>query len=469
MADEVKLDISPMYEGERIRKEDLWIELAGPKAYGFELSLATPMDQIQDGKVTVIGPEPSEVKEGSTIPFGMIFKVGGEKIEKDLESIIERRNHALLSYVSGLMHLNQRYDIWMRMGKGLQKKGVTKWEQIYKPIIELYKAEMPFIEKMEITIVTDPAKVKEELAKAMEIYKARDERAKGLHDEDVDVFYGCTLCQAFAPTSACCVTPDRPSLCGAITWFDGRAAAKVDPEGPQFPIEKKGLIDAIAGEYETINEMAAKRSGGEYSVMKLYTFFDAPHTSCGCFETIGFYMPEVDGIGIADRDYKGAAPNGLPFSTMAGQTGGGKQVVGFLGMGILYYFSNKFLQADGGWNRIVWMSKKLKERVKDGISADMYPKIATEDDAKDIDSLKKFLLKVDHPVVNGVVRPVDNKKITEGWKLEDISDEIKESVITFIQETGGDIDVQAVKDKLGMSEGQFMQVIEALQADGVLE
>jgi acetyl-CoA decarbonylase/synthase complex subunit beta len=469
MADEVKLDISPMYEGERIRKEDLWVELAGPKAYGFELSLAAPMDQIEDGKVTVIGPEPSELKEGSTIPFGMIFKVGGEKIEKDLESIIERRNHALLSYVSGLMHLNQRYDIWMRMGKGLQKKGVTKWEQIYKPIIELYKAEMPFIEKMEITIVTDPAKVKEEEAKAMEIYKARDERAKGLHDEDVDVFYGCTLCQAFAPTSACVVTPDRPSLCGAITWFDGRAAAKVDPEGPQFPIEKTGLKDAITGEYDTINEMAAKRSGGEYSVMKLYTFFDAPHTSCGCFETIGFYMPEVDGIGIADRDFKGAAPNGLPFSTMAGQTGGGKQVVGFLGMGVLYYFSNKFLQADGGWNRIVWMSKKLKERVKEGIPADMYPKIATEDDAADIESLKKFLLKVDHPVVGGVTRPVDNKKITEGWKLEEVSDEVKEQVIAFIQETGGDIDVQAVKDKLGLSEGQFMQVIEALQADGVLE
>lgn len=469
MVEDIKLDISPMYEGERIRKDDLWVELAGPKAYGFELSLATPADQINDGNVTVVGPDLKDIPEGSTIPFGMIFKVGGEKIEKDLESIIERRNHALLSYISGLMHLNQRYDIWIRIGKGLKKKGVTSWVQVFKPVIELYKAEMPFIEKMEITIVTDPAKVKEELAKAMEVYKARDERAKGLHDEDVDVFYGCTLCQAFAPTSACVVSPDRPSLCGAITWFDGRAAAKVDPEGPQFPVPKGTAIDAVAGEYASINEVAAKRSGGEYSVMKLYTFFDAPHTSCGCFETIGFYMPEVDGIGIADRDYKGAAPNGLPFSTMAGQTGGGKQVIGFLGMGILYYFSTKFLQADGGWRRIVWMSKHLKERVKAGIPEEMYPKIATEDDAKDVDSLKKFLLKVDHPVVNGVTRPVDNTKITEGWKLEDISDEIKEKVIAFIQETGGDIDVQAVKDKLGLTEGQFMQVIEALQADGVLE
>ncbi|MDD3973160.1 MAG: acetyl-CoA decarbonylase/synthase complex subunit beta, partial [Methanothrix soehngenii] len=156
MAD-IKLDISPMYEGERIRKDDLWVELGGPKADGFELSLATPMDEIEDGKVTVIGPDLGETPEGTTMPFGMIFRVGGEKIEKDLESIIERRNHALLSYISGLMHLNQRYDIWMRIGKGLKKKGVTSWKEVYAPVIDLYKAEMPFIEKMDITIVTDPA------------------------------------------------------------------------------------------------------------------------------------------------------------------------------------------------------------------------------------------------------------------------------------------------------------------------
>jgi len=468
MAEEIQLDISPMYEGERIRKDDLWVELGGPKADGFELTLAESMDKINDGNVTIIGPDLDTVKEGSTIAFGMIFKVAGEKIEKDLESIIERRNHALLSAISGVMHLNQRYDIWMRLGKGLKKKGVTSWEQIFKPAINLYKAEMPFIEKAEVIVVTDPEKVKEELAKAMAVYKQRDERAKGLHDEDVDVFYGCTLCQAFAPTSACVVTPDRPSLCGAITWFDGRAAAKVDPEGPQFPIPKTGCLDEISGEYETINEMAEKRSGGEYTVMKLYTFFDAPHTSCGCFETIGFYMPEVDGIGLADRDFKGATPNGLPFSTMAGQTGGGKQVVGFLGMGILYYFSSKFLQADGGWRRIVWMSKNLKERVKEGIDKDMIDKIATEEDATDLESLKKFLLKVSHPVVDGVTRKVDNKQVTEGWKLDEVSDEDKEKVIAYIEETGGDIDTEAMKAKLLMSEGQFMQVIEALQEDGVL-
>jgi len=276
MAEEIELDMSPMYEGERIRKGDIWVEMGGPKAKAFELSVAGTMDEVQDGKVTVVGPDINEIPEGSTIPFGMIFKVAGELIEKDLESIIERRNHALLSYVHGLMHLNQRDAIWMRAGLDLKKAGVTSFEQIFKNVMNLYKAEMPFIEKMEVTILTDPAAVQKGLDQAHAAYQARDERAKGLHDEEVDVFYGCTLCQAFAPTSACCVTPDRPSLCGAITWFDGRAAAKVDPEGPQFPIPKTGVIDEIAGEYESVNDMAASRSGGEYSRMALYTFFEPP-------------------------------------------------------------------------------------------------------------------------------------------------------------------------------------------------
>lgn len=469
MAEEFPFEMSPMFEGERIRKDDMLVELGGPKATGFELVLSGTMDEIEDGKVTIIGPDLKDLEVGASVPFGIIYKVAGELIEKDLESIIERRNHELISYVEGIMHLNQRYDIWIRVSKNMQKKGVDSFGPIFRGVMTLYKAELPFVEKMETIIVTDPAKVDEELAKAKEAYQFRDDRAKGLHDEDVDVFYGCTLCQSFAPTSACCVTPDRPSLCGAINWFDGRAAAKVDPEGPQFALDKGEAIDAVAGEYASINEMAEKRSGGEYTRMALYTFFDAPHTSCGCFETIGFYMPEVDGIGIVDRDHKGATPNGLPFSTMAGQTGGGKQIVGFLGMGILYYLSDKFLQADGGWRRIVWMPKGLKERVKEGISEEMFDKIASEDDANDLDALKKFLLKVEHPVVDGVTRTADDKQITEGWTLEDIDDDIKDQVIAFIEESGGDIDVDAVHEKLVMSEGQFMQVIEALQEDGVLE
>lgn len=430
---EFPFDISPMYEGERIRKGDLFVELGGQPLNkpGFELVMALPADQVEDMKVTLIGKDLDEMQEGEQYSYVMIYYVAGEMVEEDLEPVIERRNHDFQNYIEGYMHLNQRHDIWIRIGKGAVKKGLKSLIQIAKATMMLFKNELPFIEKIEAVYSTDEEfnkKLLEELA--WPIYEARDARVEALHDEDVDEFYSCHLCQSFAPTNVCIVSPDRPSLCGAITWFDGRAAARVDPEGPNRPVPKGECIDPIKGEYTGVNEYAAEESGGEYTRICLHSFFDAPHTSCGCFETIGFYMPEVDGIGFVHRGYPEPAPNGLPFSTMAGQTGGGKQIIGFLGVGVAYFRSKKFLQADGGWRRVVWMAKELKERVKEYIPEEMRDKIATEEDAKTLDELKEFLKKVDHPVVKGVVREVDGQKITEGWKEEEeVVEEVKEEAV----------------------------------------
>lgn len=399
MADEFPFELSPMFEGERIRKDDMYIELAGPKSKGFELVHAAEMDAVEDGGFTLIGPDLSEMKEGETYPLAMIYKIAGEAVEPDLEAIVERRNHDFQNYINGLMHLNQRYDIWLRISKDAIKKGLNSFEPIAKATMMLFKNEMPFIEKMEALYVTDPEEIDRRLIEVREIYEARDARTRNLHDEDVDIFYGCTLCQSFAPTNVCVVSPDRISLCGAINWFDGRAAAKVDPEGPQFAIEKGECIDPVGGEYTGINEVAVSLSQGEYSRIKLHSFFDAPHTSCGCFEVVGFYIPELDVIGWVDRDYANPAPNGLTFANMAGQTGGGKQVVGFLGIGINYFRSPKFIQADGGWNRVGWMPKHLKDRVIDDIPVDIVDAVATEEDASDLDSLKAFLIEKNHPIV----------------------------------------------------------------------
>jgi acetyl-CoA decarbonylase/synthase complex subunit beta len=399
MANEFPFEISPMFEGERVRKDDMFVELAGPKSRGFELVKAAGLDEIEDGKFTLIGPDLSSMQEGSRHPYAMIYRIAGKLVETDLEAIVERRNHDFQNYIQGYMHLNQRYDVWVRINKDSIKKGLKSFEQIAKATMMLFRNELPFIEKIEATYITNPEEVEKQRSEAIKIYEIRDARTRGLHDEDVDVFYGCTLCQSFAPTNVCVVTPDRISLCGAINWFDGRAAAKVDPEGPQFAIPKGEIIDKEGGEYSGVNEKAVALSGGEYSRIKIHSFFEYPHTSCGCFEVVGFYIPEVDGIGWVDRDYSGTAPNGLAFSTMAGQTGGGKQIIGFLGVGVNYFRSPKFIQPDGGWNRVVWMPKNLKEKIKADIPPELLDKVPTEDDAGDLKALKEFLEKKQHPVM----------------------------------------------------------------------
>ncbi len=420
-------DINPMYEGERVRKAGLYAELGGQSKPGFELVLfESEPENIKDGEVSLIGPDLADMEEGGKYAYGMIYRVYGEQIEKDLEAVIERRNHEYQSYIQGYMHLNQRGEIWVRISKDAVKKGLKSLKQIGRATIMLFKAELSFIERMEATFITDEEEVEKRLEEANQIYEARDMRSRGLHDEDVDEFYQCTLCQSFAPTNVCVVTPDRIALCGAMSWFDSRAAARVDPEGPNAPIPKGDCIDPIGGEYTGVNEAAVRLSSGEYDSIKIHSFLEKPHTSCGCFEVAGFYIPEVEGIGWVHRGSKvSETPIGLPFSTIAGSVGGGKQVQGFLGIGIQYFYSSKFIQLDGGWRRVVWMASDLKERVADAISDEMKDKIATEKDVKDIEELREFLQRVDHPVVKGVIREVDGERVTEGWAVKEEAAEVE--------------------------------------------
>ncbi|MCJ7614299.1 CO dehydrogenase/CO-methylating acetyl-CoA synthase complex subunit beta, partial [Candidatus Bathyarchaeota archaeon] len=294
---------------------------------------------------------------------------------------------------------NQRYDIWIRVSKKSFQKGLTSFTHIGKVLARLYKSELPFIEKIQMTFITDPAKVKEMYDQAMEIYEARDAKARGMKDEDVDTFYGCTLCQSFAPTHMCVITPQRYSNCGSISWFDGRASAQVDPKGPVFAIEKGELLDAEKGEFSGINESIQQKTLGSVDRVWMYTGFGYPHTSCGCFEAMAFYIPEVEGYGIVDRGFKGVTVNGLAFSTLADSGAGGRQVDGFHGISIEYMRSPKFLQADGGWDRIVWMPQSVKDRVKEFMPAEAVDLVATENDAKTVDELTAFLKQKNHPVV----------------------------------------------------------------------
>ena len=399
MFEDIPVEVGLVYEGERIRKNDMYIELGGPSvSEKFEIVRVRDCNEITDDLVTVIGPDIIDMEEERSYPVGILVEISGARLEKDLEGVIERRIHEYSNYIEGFMHLNQRYDIWIRLSKKSFNKGLTTFVQIGKVMLELFKNELPFIEKIQITFITDAEKIHPLYNEALVIYESRDARARGLGDEDVDTFYGCALCQSFAPTHVCVITPQRYANCGAISWFDGRAAAGIDPKGPIYAIGKGECLDASTGEYSGVNESAKQRSMGEVSRVQLYSAFGYPHTSCGCFEGIAFYIPEVDGFGIVLRGYRDLTVNGLGFSTMADSTAGGRQVEGFHGISIEYMRSRKFLAADGGYDRVVWLPLETKERIKPFISDHVYEKIATERDVKTIPELKKFLISRKHPV-----------------------------------------------------------------------
>jgi acetyl-CoA decarbonylase/synthase complex subunit beta len=238
-----------------------------------------------------------------------------------------------------------------------------------------------------------------------------------MKDEDADAFYGCALCQSFAPTHCCVITPQRYSNCGAISWFDGRAASRIDPKGPLFRIEQGECVDPEHGEYTGANQIMKEKTLGAIDRVWLYSAFGYPHTSCGCFEGLAFYIPEVDGLGLVFRDFQGKTVNGLAFSTMADSAAGGRQVDGFHGVSIEYLRSPKFLQADGGWNRVVWLPSNVKDRVRDFIPAELVDKIATENDVETLSQLRAFLQDRAHPVV-------------ERWAEEEVSESVVPEAIT---------------------------------------
>jgi len=311
--------------------------------------------------------------------------------------------HEFCNYIEGIYHMNQQDDIWIRVGKDSYDKGLNSLKLFGITLIDLYKSQFSLIENMSIRFLTEPEGTKEVTVRAREVYEQRRARARGLKEEDVDEFYGCVLCQSFAPPHVCVISPERIANCGAINWFDGRAAAKMDPEGPIFAVPKGECLNPVAGEYAGANEVIHTRSLGAVERVNIHANLEYPHTSCGCFQAICFYIPEVDGFGIVHRDFKGPTVAGQPFTTMAADVSGGRQVEGFSGIALEYMRSPKFYQADGGLYRVVWMPKMIKENLKDAIPEALYDKIATEEDAKDPDELAAFLEEKGHPWLLGEV------------------------------------------------------------------
>ncbi|WP_342770705.1 MULTISPECIES: acetyl-CoA decarbonylase/synthase complex subunit alpha/beta [unclassified Methanoculleus] len=403
----IPMACSPAFEGKSIRKEEMYVEFGGSRTPAFELLRMRPREEVEDDAVTVVGPDVDDVPEGTALPLAILVDVAGARMKKDYEPVLERRIHNFINYGEGSWHVAQRDLIWVRLSKEAVAKGV-KIRDLGTLLAHKFRMEFPdHIDAVQVTLVTDEQKVTEMLVEARETYAARDERIAGMKDEDVGTFYSCTLCQTFAPNHVCVITPERPALCGAITWLDARIAYEITPAGANQPVEKGEVVDAVYGEFAGVNRFVKKASHGEVDRISLYSMVENPMTACGCFECIAAVVPEVNGILIVNRDYTGDTPLGMTFSTLAGTIGGGAQTPGFIGISKNYILSDRFLQAENGITRVVWMPSSLKEELEDRLReklagqgmTDLFEKIADEVSAPTIEDLVAFLERVDHPAL----------------------------------------------------------------------
>ncbi len=401
----VPVSYSPAFEGERIRRGEYWVEMGGPKSLGCEFTEIA--GEVEDGKVTVVGPEIGDVEEGSTIPIAIHAEVQGRKMQKDFEPILERQGHSFFNEAEGVLHMGQRDTVWMRISKRAHDAGFT-FEHLGKIIHARYHADFgEVVDKVQITVYTKQEDVERVLERARLAYHERDERLGSLTDESVDTFYSCILCQSFAPTHVCVITPERPGLCGSYNWLDGKAAYEMNPTGGNQPVPKGETLDEDRGQWSGVNEYVKEHSQGQVEAFNTYSMMENPMTSCGCFEVISCVLSMCNGIMTVNREFKGDTPSGMKFSTLAGSVGGGVQTPGFLGHSRFYMGSPKFIAADGGIKRLVWMPKELKEEMREILEKageragvpDLVDKIATEENGSEEAEVFEYLQKVGHPAL----------------------------------------------------------------------
>ena len=403
----VPVAYGPAFEGERIRKDDTHVEFGGNKTLGFEFVTSAEYEDITDGEIEIIGPDIDTVTPGGRLPLGIWVEAAGRKMQTDFEPILERQIHHLLNGAEGLWHMGQRDIIWTRVSRDGFAKGLRLehyGEILHARLLADYPA---IVDKVKVTLITEQAEVERRLEIARKTYDERNRRLEAMTDESVETFYSCLLCQSFAPNHVCVITPERLGLCGAYNWLDGKAAYEIDETGPNQPLQKGECLDPVKGIWSGINDYVYTNSHKAISAFCAYSIMDRPMTSCGCFEVICAYVPECNGVMAVNREYLGETPIGMTFSTLAGDVGGGQQTPGFFGCGKVFLTSRKFLSAEGGFGRLVWMPKELKDLLHDDLRRRLDEKglpglidqIADETVATTADEVRAFMEKVGHPAL----------------------------------------------------------------------
>ncbi|HAI21291.1 MAG TPA: CO dehydrogenase/CO-methylating acetyl-CoA synthase complex subunit beta [Clostridiales bacterium UBA8153] len=405
----IPLNYGPAFEGEIIRRPEVAAEFGGMRSPALELVRMREAMEVEDERVTVVGPDLDQLPEGGALPLAIVVDIYGRKLQEDFEGVLERRLHNFVNYAEGLWHVAQRDMVWIRVAKAATKKGF-KLGHLGDILVTKYKAEFPaIVDRVQVSIITEERLVLEKLQEARAIYQSRDARLQGLTDAAVDEFYSCTLCQSFAPNHVCVVTPERVGLCGAVSWLDGKASYEINPTGPNRPIVKGECTDPERGSWENVDAFVYQSSHGTVEGIGLYSLMDRPMTSCGCFEAIVAVFPEANGVVITTRESSRLmTPVGMTFSTLAGLVGGGSQTPGFMGIGRSYITSPSFMRADGGLSRIVWMPRELKEflqaeivqrSVQAGLGEDFIHRIADESVGCTAQEVVAFLEVQGHPAL----------------------------------------------------------------------
>ena len=168
------------FEGEIIRKSDMHNEMWSSKNPTAELVMMKDLAEVEDHKITIVGPDFDTEKELALVTF---VEVAGKKMQVDFESVIERKFHAWFNYMEGVMHTGQRNQVRVRVSNAAFENGL-RLKDFAEVLYVMVKNEFEVVvDKCQVTIITDPveaAKFRDEVA--MPRYAQRDDRLASMTD-----------------------------------------------------------------------------------------------------------------------------------------------------------------------------------------------------------------------------------------------------------------------------------------------
>ncbi len=396
----------PAFEDQVVSDAELHIQLGGKEANGFELVHTADANEVMDGKVDLVGPDLPELDAQARADFGLVVKVAGKNLETDFEPYLERQIHSFIGYASGVQHTGSGDSVSIRISKRAVARGF-RMEALGNILHARFHEEFPgAIEKIQVTIITDPTKQAAWRARAHDAHEQRNKYIASLRDSDVDEFYVCTSCRAFAPNNVSIITPERVSPCGKCNWLDAKAAYAINPGGVRRPIKVGKVIDSAKGIWEGTNNYARTASHGRLEQVALYSIMHTPMGACGDFECMVMLIPDANGVMVVAHNDTSLTPAGITIDTFSSLTAG-EQIPGVVGVGKNHLLSPKFIAAEGGFKRVVWMSSVLKESMAEELKAvcaregdpELLDRIADERQVRSVEQLLRWMREHRHPAL----------------------------------------------------------------------
>ncbi len=344
--------------------------------------------KVAEAKRSVVGCGGQDV--------GILVEVAEQGFTDDVALTVEREAIKAIGFLPGVRGYEREGSLFIESAEGVE----INWEQVAEVVAAQVRLHYPRIEHIAVRVILDDGQCAELAPVVREYKRQRQAMVDGMSEETAEQFVACTECRPFSLVHTCIVTPDRTPMCAARTYASIKAAALFGCSGDPFKrrgdenlamravFARGAIIDAIRGEYEGANRMYRELTQGKLDRVFLHSVRGFPHTSCGCFQALAFWIEEVQGLGVMGRGSKATAPNGATWDILANRAGG-KQSDGIMGVSVGYIRSRHFLKGDGGIANVVWVDSELLAKIRDTIPAGQ--RIATEKDASTIEHLRVFV------------------------------------------------------------------------------